>query len=544
MNCPAELIWAQYVDDELPEIEARDLAEHLASCLACRKLTSALKNETELLVWSLQNADWREHQPDTAQPSRLAYWAAILIGAAILLRASSGLVLKLNAPSVLDWLSPLSLSGQLNWFSNALFYFIEKGESLMTSLISSISFIMLGLFVTGALVLAMRRAKGLTAIMSLAAILFVFIAPGHAMEVRTAEKGIGTITVSSSETVNDTLVVFADSVDINGTVTGDLIAFARRVNIRGTVQGNVIGFGQHINIAGNVGGDVCGFGQNIQAAGTIGRNLWGFGQNMTVASSCRLRDDAALFGSDVNVEGDIGRDLTTMAGTVDVGSKIGRDFLFRGELLTLRVPAGIGRNLNAMTKSTKGIRIDPGVVIQGNKKFEIESGKPQRSKYLTGGFYFGQLLRIAAAFVMGLLLFWLFPGIARTPLSTAKNALKSGGIGFLAAVATPIAAVILAITMIGIPIALTALVLWLFGLYLAKILIARCIGDAIFANRGDKISTVLGLLIGIVIVVIAVNLPYVGGILNFILILIGFGGLVLAAWSGRRRRTEPTVLST
>lgn len=542
MNCPAEFVWAQYVDEELPENEARELTAHLESCSACQKLAMALNNENQLLVQSLQDIEYWKQEPDSAQQEiarseKVVGGAAIVIGAAIFLRAGAGLVLNVEGPSVLDWLSPLSLSGQLNWLANALFYLLGEGRSMMAFLISRISFIVLGCLLAGALIVIMRRIKGFAAIVSLAAIMLALVVPGYAIEVRKGELGRGNVTVSSNQIIDDTLVVFADSVDVRGTVTGDLVAFARRVNIRGTVQGNVIGFGQRIEITGNVGGDIFGFGQDIQASGSIGHNLWGFGQNITVDTSCRLPNDATLFGSDVNVEGAVGRDLTTLAGTVDVGNEIGRDFQFRGARLLVRVPTVIGRNLSAMAKSANDVQIDPGVVIKGKKT--IEWAKPEQSKYLTTGFYFGQLLRIAAAFLMGLLLFWLFPRTARAPISTVRNVLKSGGIGFLAAVATPIASVILAITLIGLPIALTALALWILCLYLAKILIARSIGNAIFGANGGAISTAVGLLIGIVIVAIAVNLPYIGGLLNFILILIGFGGLVSSAWSGWLRRTAP-----
>jgi hypothetical protein len=542
MKCPAEFIWAQYVDDELPEKEASELTAHIASCAACRKLADALKQENQLLVQSLQGVERWEQEPafakqEIANSEKVIGVAAIVIGAAVLLRAGVGLVLNLEGPSVLDWLSPLSVSGQLNWLANAIFYILGEGRSMMASLISRISFIVLGCLVAGALIMIMRRIKGFMAIVSLAAILFAFVVPGHAMEVRRAGKGLGTITVPSNETINDTLVAVADTVDISGTVTGDLIAFARRVTIRGTVHGNVFGFGKNVEVAGNVNGSVFGFGQNIQASGIIGHNLWGFGQDLRVTSACQLQENASLFGSDMTVEGDIGRDLTTMGGTVDVISKIERDFLFRGGMLTLRAPATIGRNLSATSRATKNIQIDSGVEIHGNKKIEIEN--PKQSKYRTTGFYFGQLLRIVAAFIMGLLLFWVFPNAARPPFTTGMGLLKSGGVGFLAAVAIPIAALILAITLVGIPIALASLALWLLGLYLAKIMIAKSIGNAFFGAQAGMFSSALGLFIGTVVVVVAVNLPYIGSILNILLMLIGLGGLVLTVYSGWRRETAP-----
>jgi hypothetical protein len=120
--------------------------------------------------------------------------------------------------------------------------------------------------------------------------------------------------------------------------------------------------------------------------------------------------------------------------------------------------------------------------------------------------------------------------------------LTSGGIGFLAAVATPIAALILLITLIGIPIALVTLLFWLLGLYLAKIIVARCIGDSLFGARGDAMSsTAIALLVGLVVVIVAINLPYIGGVLNIFMVLIGMGSLVIILYEmwGRSSKTEP-----
>ena len=50
-------------------------------------------------------------------------------------------------------------------------------------------------------------------------------------------------------------------------------------------------------------------------------------------------------------------------------------------------------------------------------------------------------------------------------------------------------------------------------------------------------SVALTLLIGLFIVIVAVNLPFIGDVLNFLLILIGLGALVMTVYqmSGLRR---------
>jgi hypothetical protein len=537
MKCPDEFILSQYADGELPGSETMELAAHLETCRDCRDLVASLKAESRLLVESLQGIDMCEperaavqrEQPELSGIDRLA---AISIGVVILLRAGIGFMQDIELPLALQWLHPLSLSGLINWLVNGLFYIIEEGEGVMTSLAKAAGYAILGFLILGASVVVTRRAMRTKAILGLVSLILLFVVPGYALDVRKAENRLGSVTVASGETVDDTLVVFANSVNINGTISGDLIAFARQVNVQGNVQGNVIVFGQKLDFSGSVDGDIFAFGQNILAEGRIGQSLWAFGQTITVGRDVRLDKDATLFSQWAFINGNVERDVTAYSQTLDVGSKVGRNLHFEGGALMIHAPSVIGGNLYSMTISEKEVQIDPAVTIGGKK--HIGFIKPQASRYRTPGFYAKQAFRIGAGFFMGLLLYWIVPGMRHISLSTGRALLTSGGIGFLVGVAAPVAAIILAITLIGIPIALLVTVLWLLGLYLAKIIVAKCIGSAIFGARDNGLSsTLLPLLIGLVIVIIAVNLPYIGGILNFILMLIGFGALVMTVYRMR-----------
>ncbi len=538
MNCPNEFVLSLYADGELPGRETEDLEAHLDACRPCREQVEILKAENRLLVESLQGINLCEPAPHSLsqkQPefSGLDRLAAILLGVVFLLRLGLGFIQQTELPSALQWLQPWSLSGLFNWIMSGLFYVIDKGGATMASAIETAGFAVLGFLILGCAIAVTRRAIRTKAILGLISLMFVFVLPGYAVDVRKTDKEKGrTMLVAANETVDDTLIVFADSASINGTVTGDLIAFARNVEIQGTVQGNVISFAQRIEVSGNVEGDIIGFGQHIRADGQTGRNLWGFGQSVTVGKDARLNHNAVMFASNAYINGEIGRDAMVYAASLDASNQIGRDLRFRGNALSLRSPLTVGRNLDSLTESAKYVQIDPGVSIGGNRKVEIKQAEP--SRYLKFSFYTRQALRLGGGFLMGILLFWLLPRMRRISLSTAKALLTSGGIGFVVAAAAPIAAIILAITLIGIPVALLLIMLWLLGLYLAKVVIAKCIGSAILGERGEGLTaTLLPLLLGLIIVIIAVNLPYVGGILNFILMLTGFGALVIAVYGAR-----------
>ena len=64
------------------------------------------------------------------------------------------------------------------------------------------------------------------------------------------------------------------------------------------------------------------------------------------------------------------------------------------------------------------------------------------------------------------------------------------------------------------------------GLYLSKIVVAQIIGRELFGASGTQPHPAATLIAGVVVVIIAINLPLLGGIVNLVLTLLGFGMLV------------------
>ncbi len=176
------------------------------------------------------------------------------------------------------------------------------------------------------------------------------------------------------------------------------------------------------------------------------------------------------------------------------------------------------------------------VDTQVNERFGAQRDEP-RNQYLTAGFYVRQVIRLGAAFVTGLLLFWLFPGLQTLSLASGGAALRAAGIGLVAAVTLPAIVVIACITVIGIPIGIIVAALWMLGLYFAKTVVAQLIGRQLFKARdGATPHFAATLLAGLVIVLIAVNLPWIGWLAGLVLTLVGLGMLV-AYVSDRSGRT-------
>ncbi|PYS52714.1 MAG: hypothetical protein DMG13_15345 [Acidobacteria bacterium] len=535
MACLDEFTCAVYADGELPEKEARQAREHLETCAACRQLVEALRLECRVLIQCLQEleAPERELEPAAAPGAELVglgRLGAVVMGIAAALRVVWEFVGNFGLPSNLDWLDPMRTSGQLTLLLNAIVYVFPEGGSTMESILNRASFAALTVLVLIAMIMLFRRSMATNAVLGVIAILTVFSTSGQAIDVRQSRQ---TLNVPAGETVDDTLVVFGDSVNVDGTVNGDLIAFVRRISVRGTVKGNVIAFAQRVDNEGSVEGTVIGVGQSVQTRGQIARNLFGVAQDAGIGNGARVAGNAILFSAVTNIEGNIGRDLTAYSGRLDLHGNVERNVLVRSDQVNVFAPSHIGGNLTATVRKTENVHVDTGSTIGG--KTDIRVREPRPSKYATASFYVWQAIWFAAAFITGLAVFWLAPALARVSLDSGRALLMAAGVGFLALVVPPMAAIVAGITLIGLPIGLLTLALWITAAYMAKIVIAAFLGRSLLGGQGlEQPSFALVLLAGLLPIFIAINLPFIGGVIDFLLILLGLGALVTAIY-----RTSP-----
>jgi hypothetical protein len=340
----------------------------------------------------------------------------------------------------------------------------------------------------------------------------------EALEVRR-----GTLlTVPADEVIDDTLIVVGETLTVEGTINGDLVALVRRVTVRGQINGDLLSAAENINIQGSVGGNVVAFGRSVELGeARVIRNLYAFGADVSIGRGAHVSNNAVTFGNTVNLAGEIGLDWLSFARALRVSGNVGRHLEARGETVTLLPAATIGGNLTAHVEEG-GLRTAPAATVEGSIETPVSDRPEPRSRYLDVSFYVWQVLRIGIAFLAGLLLLWLVPAWRTLPLGGGR-ALTAAGIGLATAVALPIASIILLITIIGLPLGLLGLALWGLGLYFGKIVVAQQIGRALFQAPHGLPHHAATLLVGLVIVVIAINVPLLGLPANIVLTLLGLG---------------------
>src|SRR6185503_4424041 len=188
--------------------------------------------------------------------------------------------------------------------------------------------------------------------------------------------------------------------------------------------------------------------------------------NTSIARDARIDGNSVAVASDSEVEGSVGKDAYAAAITVNV-------------LPTAR----IGGKFVARVSQAQRVHVDPGAMIAGTT--DIRGMRPAPSRYSTLSFYVWQVIWMSAAFLAGLVLFRLVPALSRVSLETSHDLLLSAGVGFLTIVAPPIAALLAIITLVGLPLGLFTLALWIAAGYFAKIVIAGFLGRSLMEKSGD-----------------------------------------------------------
>ncbi|MDD9949135.1 MAG: zf-HC2 domain-containing protein [candidate division Zixibacteria bacterium] len=541
--CPPEIVCSTYADGELAGSEARAFTAHLQNCPRCQGLVQAFRRERDTLFEVIGNAEafLAETQPapvSAPSPIHILKLLGLVIGLAALMRLGIGWVMGLELPWSIEWLNPLNVSGQLSMLFSTGAYFIEyyqNGGTTMVTLISDVGLAVAFIMLLATLYLLLRRPAGTLVVLGGLLLMLGHARPAEAIEIRSGES----VSVDIGEIIDDTLIASGRVVRIDGEVTGDLIVFAQSIEIAGSVHGDIFSFGRTIEVDGRAGGGFAGFGQVIRIGDAIGQSVYGFAQSLRSSPDATIEGDLFAFGENIYVGGSVGRNVTVFGNTLTISGEVERDVTFGGRLATVQSSAAIGGNLDVGLPDEASLDIDSNATVAGETIVEVpEPGEDADEDGILSVWTIAwTALWLVTAFLSGLLLLWALPALRRVPLDNLNGILTSAGFGFVLVTATPVLAVVLAVTLIGLPAGLVIAAVWALSLYVSKIVVAHFLGNALLRPKQQDVrSMLLPLLAGLVLVLIAVSLPYVGWVINLLLVIIGLGAMGQALYRSAGNR--------
>lgn len=364
--------------------------------------------------------------------------------------------------------------------------------------------------------------------------------PVVALDVRNGES----VTVASGEVVDDNLFVVADTITIDGTVNGDLGAIGTTVTINGVVNGSVLAAGQIININGHVEHTVWAVGQTINVGGSINGNLQVAGLSVNIATTATIKGNLLFVAG-----------ITSIENPIEVGINRGGEVInsngIRGNAdlevmgLTLFPTANIQNDLSY--SSGRGGDMQSGTQIISAATHKLPPAKielPRPFALFTG--VLGKVTNFLMAFVAGLVIILLIPRhLTSVAESIRARPWASLGWGAVILFVTPIAAILVCFTIVGISVGLIALLFYGVALYLAQIPVAWFLGRWIigsFRAVEGKAIMLGALALGLVIIHLLKLIPYFGFFVGLVVILFGLGAVVV--WARKRRAEARGAAST
>jgi cytoskeletal protein CcmA (bactofilin family) len=323
-----------------------------------------------------------------------------------------------------------------------------------------------------------------------------------------------------------------DSIEISGTVNGDVYLLAEQVVVDGIVNGDVLAAGGSIDISGKVSHNARLLAGQVLIGGQINHNVTVISANMQLLSSGLIGGNLVATSGNVDLAGTIQSNVTMLASNARNSSVIQNDLNAYVGQMRITSKAHIGGNIDY--RSNEEIWIESGAAIGGTVTHhpsfvsELVHGTWIQG-FLVGSKVIAFLMNFLYSFVIGVILIKIFPKNLESTLHALQNhPWKSVGTGVVLLIVLPLASLILLMTILGVPFALTLIAANIIGLYTAKVYSIFWASNWFLGHIGMRANRLPSLSIGLVLYYCLTAIPVFGKLLAFAAMLFGLGAAVNA----------------
>ena len=311
--------------------------------------------------------------------------------------------------------------------------------------------------------------------------------------------------------VDGNLFVLADTVTINSKIGGDAFIMAKTINVgdQAYIFSNLFAMADSIDIKGVV------------------YDVYALAQNFTVSNGYIYRD-AKLCCNTININGTIGRNAFVSCSNINFNTDENDKGIIYGDL-TYSTPSELSFDKN---------------IVNGNVTYKAPKVSPEKSVREIVASYISDLgAFLAFVIIIWLVCLWLAPKFLNdTNKFVGKKTLNVLGTGLLTLIAVPIACIILLLLQLTAGISLLTVAIYILALIVAKSIFTIVANNYLCSKLNiNKNTGIFGMLIvsGVIVWVIS-ELPYVGGIVSFIISVLGLGVLVSAILPEKAKKASDT----
>ncbi len=323
-----------------------------------------------------------------------------------------------------------------------------------------------------------------------------------------------------------------DSIEISGVVNGDVYLFAGQVVVDGVINGDLICCAGSVDISGKVANNARLLAGQLLLSGEIGRNITAIGGNVQLLKQSTVGKNVVVTAGNADLAASIGSEVTVVASHLRVSSSIAQDLHAIVGLMRLTSQAHIGGDVDY--RSNSDAWIDQGATIVGTT-----TQHPSFVRNLVKGTWMqkvlvgSKLLTLSMNFLYSLaiayLLLRLFPrNLQSALLSLREQPWRSLSTGLITLIVLPLCCLLLLMTVLGVPFALTLIALNIVGFYTAKVYFIFWGSDWVSSKIKWRIHRLAAFTLVLIVYLIVSFIPTLGKIVSLAAMVFGLGAAVTA----------------
>lgn len=324
-------------------------------------------------------------------------------------------------------------------------------------------------------------------------------------------------------------------------VEGDAFVAGGQVSLQTPVQGDAVLSGGVVAVSAPVGDDLYASGGSVLLESAVDGNARLAGGDVEIAKSANVAGKLTIAGRTVRVLGRVGRQLAVFGDKVRIDGQVAGNVTVASRSLELGPNARIDGKLTY--RGPAEAVVEPGAVIGGGMNHpDFDLGDfPLLSRLAWW--------TLASAFTLGLFFVGMV-GILFGPVATSKagQLVRSRqfaclGIGLAMILGAPLAALVLAMTVVGIPLAFVMSMLWPVMLISGYLTGVMSVTDAMAGATPKKLPgnalRIFLLALGLAGMLAFCSVPVIGWVLGAVLTVAGVGAMTLQAFGGRAYVLRP-----
>jgi Polymer-forming cytoskeletal len=388
----------------------------------------------------------------------------------------------------------------------------------------------------------------------------IYTTLSHAQSSTNADSATSSTRSTAVATLNGRNVYSAGaSVRPSTTVEGDFVAAGGSVVIDQPVKGDVTIAGGSISVRAPVGDDVRAAGGDVAIENTINGELFAAAGNITLSKAARVATAATLYAGNVTIDGKIDGPLKVGAQSVIINGEVNGDVRLYAEKVelgpTARIAGALQYPVSAELKKADGATVS-GAITREMTKIAAPENNTKREWHMGmrggGSLWAGTVFTFIALLACAAVLFLVFPKFSEQASNTVRNSPGQAlALGFGSLLLVPMLAGLLFITILGIPLGMTLLMI-----YPVLLLVGYLVGVLYIARRGELVIrkdvsssfyvTISFFALALLLMMLISRLPFVGSLVLTIITVIGTGACVLELnrWRNKGSGTTPQAVKS